>query len=253
MQVWELALETFLSEWKDKDFVIGAILTGSFATNNNTENSDIDVHLILSEEITWRERGNKYINGFLIEYFANPVVQLKKYMEEDYHQGIRTDANMFVTGKILFDKNDVVAKLKELAQSYISKPFEPVNNISLELMKYRLFDEFENIKDNYETESFNYYYYIFLEMLLMTYKNYLGAELPSNSKIYKFFTSETFRARYNLKPFPDPEFVKSYLEGITLSDKSEKYALLEKLTQYTLAKMGGFKIDGWKINTPVEE
>jgi len=69
---WQLALEKFLKEWKEKDFVEGALLTGSYAIGMETKYSDVDVYIILSDSVEWRERGNKVIDGVLIEYFANP-------------------------------------------------------------------------------------------------------------------------------------------------------------------------------------
>lgn len=247
MENWEIALNSFLEEWKGKDFVLGAVLTGSYATNNNTINSDIDVHIVLDDSIDWRERGNKIVNGFLIEYFANPIKQIKKYMLDDYLSMIKTDANMYSNGKIIFDKNGIVSKIQEEAKIELAKDFEVINNVSLELMKYHLFDEFENLKDNYENESFDYYYYLYLDQILNNYKTYLGAELPSKSKIFKFFTSEIFRKQYNLKKFPDDNFISLYLEAIKEENKPNKYQLVTLLKDYVLEKMGGFNIDGWKL------
>ena len=39
MNKWELAIEKFLDEYKNEDYFLGAILTGSYATGNNDQNS----------------------------------------------------------------------------------------------------------------------------------------------------------------------------------------------------------------------
>lgn len=78
MKPWEDALNKFLASWKEQKDVIGAIVCGSFITGLPTERSDIDLHIILSDEVDWRERGNQYVDGFLIEYFVNPPRQNKE-------------------------------------------------------------------------------------------------------------------------------------------------------------------------------
>lgn len=35
MNKWKLAIEKFLDEYKNEDYFLGAILTGSYATGNN--------------------------------------------------------------------------------------------------------------------------------------------------------------------------------------------------------------------------
>ena len=49
MKNWKEVLEKFVSEYKDKDYVIEAVLCGSYATGNYTKRSDIDVHIITKE------------------------------------------------------------------------------------------------------------------------------------------------------------------------------------------------------------
>ena len=46
LEKWKRALSLFLEEYEDNDDVIGALLCGSYASGNETNNSDIDVHLI---------------------------------------------------------------------------------------------------------------------------------------------------------------------------------------------------------------
>ena len=94
-----IALEKFLSDWKDKDKIIGVLVCGSFVTGGASKHSDIDVQIILDNEVTWRERGNKIVDGFLIEYFANPLYRYEGYFEEDYSRNRTVTAHMFATGK----------------------------------------------------------------------------------------------------------------------------------------------------------
>ena len=42
-------IASFLQDYKNEDYFIGAILTGSYATGNNDINSDIDIFIITKE------------------------------------------------------------------------------------------------------------------------------------------------------------------------------------------------------------
>ena len=54
MEKWQLALEKFLDEYKNEDYFVGALLTGSYATGNYDNNSDIDVYIVTTNETKWR-------------------------------------------------------------------------------------------------------------------------------------------------------------------------------------------------------
>ena len=83
MKDWETALDKFLVSWKVRKEVTGVLVCGSFVTGKPAPHSDIDLHIVLSESVLWRERGNKIVDGFLIEYFANPPRQIREYFKED--------------------------------------------------------------------------------------------------------------------------------------------------------------------------
>jgi DNA modification methylase len=110
MEKWEIATEKFLKKWKNKKEVVGAVLCGSYITGNPSKHSDLDIQILLDKQIIWRERGNKYVDGFLIEYFANPLPQNLEYYQSDYQRRKKAHIHMFLTGKILFDKNGDVKK-----------------------------------------------------------------------------------------------------------------------------------------------
>ena len=131
MKKWEKVLYRFLEEYKNEAYVIGAILGGSYATGNYTINSDIDIHII-TKNVDWKERGNKIINGIMIEYFINPISELYNYMEDDHiRRKHMSTASMIGYGKIIFDKTGEVLRLKDDALKYYDKEFlEPdINEI----------------------------------------------------------------------------------------------------------------------------
>lgn len=254
MEAWEQALDKFLSVWKKRKYVLGAMATGSYVSGRATKYSDIDVHIILSDKVEWRERGNKIVDGFLIEYFANPVRRLKGYSEEDYAENARTNARMFCTGKIIFDKTGAVAKLQKDAKEEMKRKFRKPDNIWTELAKYKLWDNLDTLKDLRDKKSpdFEYVFYLALEAAIRTYSKYIRAEVPPPFRLHLLLTDEGFRRDYKFEEFPDRKFSELVLKCIVEKDRLVMLQNMEKLTNYVLEKMGGFKIDGWKMRTPVK-
>ena len=86
--MWKLALNEFIKPYLNDEEVEAILLVGSYAVGNQNEYSDIDVYVILNDNAEYRERGNKLVNGYLIEYFVNPI-----------HEIIDLDAEMQVMEK----------------------------------------------------------------------------------------------------------------------------------------------------------
>jgi predicted nucleotidyltransferase len=254
MKTWEDSLNTFLKTWQNKKEVIGALLCGSHVTGTATKFSDIDIHIILSDKVNWRERGNKVVDGHLIEYFANPAKQIRKYFEENYKNNSRSDARMFTVGKILFDKKGEAKKLQEEAKKQIKRAFKKPTKLQIEFAKYSLWDNLDNLKDLADQNSPNYkiFYYINLQNAIRTYGKFLGVEVCATTKLSKFLNDDDFKKRYSIEGFKDKKFVA--LANACLVDDSLAKSLknTEKLIGYVQQKMGGFNIDGWKVRTKVD-
>ncbi len=60
------------------------------------------------------------------------------------------------------------------------------------------------------------------------------------------------QADYKFEEFPDREFSGLVLKCVGEKDKKLMLSDMKKLTNYILEKTGGFKIDGWKMRTPVK-
>lgn len=251
--MWEKALVKFLESWEQEEYVIAAVATGSYVVGNNTYKSDIDVHIILADEVDWRERGNKYVDGYLIEYFANPIKQIYQYLDEGLKDGDRIDANMFTIGKVIFDKSGVTTDLKMRAKDDLLKPFKELDQATLEITRYLIWDYFEEVEECYKTESpnYNYLYYLYLQKLLDGYARYLRTPLPGNYKVYKFFKDEGYRRKYGISDFPDNEFKVKFLKCLEHKDRVDGYNEIHALKDYVLGKMGGFEVDGWKFKSPL--
>jgi predicted nucleotidyltransferase len=246
MKNWKTAVDMFLRGWKEKDKVIAAMVCGSYVTGDPTKHSDIDLHLILTEDIDWVERGNEVVDGILIEYFANPARQIESYFKGDYEDNSYTSPTMFLTGEVIFDKEGIIEKLKLLAKSYRERKFPVPKTTSLELMKYHIWDVLDNVQDNYQIENpdFYYLYYYALHFIYETYAKYLQYPISEASRVYDTLTKENTRKKYLLQPFPDKEFVNLFRKAIKIEDKKKMMKEIESLINYTLKEMGGFNIDG---------
>ncbi|NJD99701.1 nucleotidyltransferase [Thermococcus sp. LS1] len=244
---WKLALEQFIEDWKIKDFVEAALLTGSYAVGLQTKYSEVDVYIVLSDDVEWRERGNVVINGTLIEYFANPVRQIRHYFEEEFAQNSRATARIIVIGKVLFDRTGIAEVLKAEALEYMKRPFERPDETWVEVAKYSLWDMLDSLKDAEDRNdpSSGYLYHLALSRALEVYSKFLGVEIPPVSKAYRLFRDERFRKAYMFEEFPDREFVELFLNALERS-KAEN---LERVITHIFEKMGGFDIDGWRLRT----
>ena len=254
MEKWEKALNVFLESWKERDDVIGAIVCGSYVTGNPSLHSDIDVHIILSDDAQWRERGNTIVDGYLIEYFANSPKQIKKYFEEDYKSLTPHSMVQFLTGKIIFDNYNEVIKLKNEARIWFNKEYNELDDISVEMIKYYLWDTLDNLLDCYEQNrlDFEFVYYNSLKILFEEYSRYLRTEIIPFYQISRYISDPYFIKKYLTASFPDEYFANEFLHSLNNNEKEEQIKLFAKLTNYVLDKMGGFNIDGWKLKSLAE-
>ena len=189
------------------------------------------------------------IDDFLIEYFVNPPQQLKKYNEEDFKNFCRTDVRMYATGKILFDKTGTMKKLQDEAKNLLKKEFKKQAKSVIEMNKYELWDELNNLKDLQEEKSqhFDYVYFLLLDNTLQVYKKFLKAETSAPSKLLKFLTDKDFSKRYKIAEFPDKKFVEKFVKCIN----KKNFQNIESLINYTLEAMEGFNINGWRLKSRI--
>ena len=246
---WKRALEKFTGEWSERDFVEAALLTGSYALGLQTPRSDVDVYIILSDNVNWRERGDVLVDGFLIEYFANPVRQVRWYFEDEHSRNKRNTARIILIGKVLFDKTGIIEILRTEAKKYMEKPFPEPDPVKVELAKYVLWDALNSLKESGEMQApgYTYLYQLTLKEALESYARFLRTEIPPASKVYRLFSDETFRKAYLFPDFPDAEFVALFLRAMEEVRTENAGALIN----HVLEKMGGFNIDGWKLRTGI--
>ncbi|MHA0858380.1 nucleotidyltransferase domain-containing protein [Paenibacillus sp. CMAA1364] len=253
MKPWEVALDLFLENWKNKEEVIGILVCGSYITGNPSKRSDIDVHIILSDDHNWRERGNQYVKGFLIEYFVNPPQQIRSYFKADYYGRSTMSMVQFLTGRIVLDKSGIVEQLVEDAKGWKSKPYTDLDKTIVEITKYGLWDALDNLLDCYEEGriDFEFVYNSSLLNLYNVYCSILNIEKVPSYHISRYLTEPLYLKKYLKQPFPDSLFGQLYIEAMKVTGHDEMISIFRKLTEYVFDQSGGFNIDGWRFRSEI--
>jgi hypothetical protein len=250
---YERVVEKFMESWSHMKETEAVIICGSYVTGRPSKHSDIDLQIILSDKINWRERGNKIIDGMLIEYFCNPKKQIKKYFVKEFNGRLQHTAHMIFTGKILFDKNGLGKKLKIEAGKYLSRKYSRADKDKIEQMKYHFWDMQDNLEEIYENgEGFDFGYYVYLKKIFDDYSEAIGySDVPTN-KILKFLSSEEDRKKYMVEDFPDKEFREMMLKALKEKKKEKMMVIFREINEYVIRKLGGFELDGWKFKSKLK-
>jgi|HigsolmetaAR203D_1030402.scaffolds.fasta_scaffold03493_5 predicted nucleotidyltransferase len=253
MRHWEDALRKFLAEWLKREDVIGALVCGSHVTGSPSPRSDIDVHIVLTDDSDWRERGNRYVDGFLIEYFANPPRQIRAYFEEDFRDRRTMSHVQFMTGRALFDPHGVVEQLRREAREWKAKTYDEIAPSLIELKKYGLWDAYDNLSDCFESgrRDFDFVYYQSLYLVFDEYCAILNIESIPFYQVTRYLTDPSYLSKYLKSPFPDPAFARLFMAAVEERDRGKKPEAFRLLVEHVFRKTGGFDIDGWKVRTPV--
>lgn len=254
MQPWEIAVEQFLFTWNENADVVGALVCGSYITGEPTNRSDIDIHIVLSDEANWRERGNCIINGLVIEYFSNPPQQIRYYFEEDFNEHRTMAMVQFITGKVLFDRTGNIEQLKLEALDWKAKSYETLSPSLIEMKKYSLWDAYDNLLDCLEQKrsDFSFVYYNSLCNLFDMYCSVLQLEHIPHYQISRYLTEDSYLRKYLKHPFPDQQFSIMFIEALNADNTDKMIHCYNNMTEYVLKETGGFNIDGWKLRSNLQ-
>jgi hypothetical protein len=227
-----------------------AILTGSYAQENQIKYSDIDIFIVSSDKLNCREQGYKIISNYVIDYFINPPKIILKEIEE---YKFMATALIISNGKIIFDKTGIVERLKEKAHEIIKRPIEPISNFEIEMIKYDTNYNYEQLSRAYEydTNEFLFLYYIYLENIIYSFGKYRGITLPRRTKIYQYILDEGYCVHKDLNKINDNNFLKILKRCMKNDENGIMYNNITELKDYLLNFVGGFNKDGWKIRDEI--
>lgn len=254
MEKWEKALNKFLERYENEDYYEGAIACGSYVSGNNNEFSDIDVHIVLKRGNEWRERGNLEVDGFSIEYFANPVNKYESYLEEEKTDRGNHTTKMFAQGKIVRDKNGEVKRLKEEAIKLENVELPNISEFELLTSKYGCWDKYDELKVIYyeKRDSFYLAYYELYKRLITLHGKVKKLREFSLTKLDKLLDSKLFRDNYGISKFYD-EYDTCLIRKSMVMDTREK--MMENITEfynYVMEVSGGFDINKFVLRSEVK-
>lgn len=254
MEKWQLAIEKFLNEYKNEDYFLGAILTGSYATGNNDKNSDIDIYIVTKNDTEWRERGNKNIDDFLIEYFINPKKKILSYMEkelQDYHM---STTMIFVNAKILYDNDGSVQELINIAKNNANlSDLGNLDNFKYKMNCYSVWDGFDELESKYNKhQDIDFSYYIFLQRVIDAY--FYNKQIPSIplNKIEIILKDIEYREKYNVRKMPNQEFIIRIIKCLDEKDYDKKFEYAKDLYNYFLNQFNDFDINNLVVRSSAE-
>jgi predicted nucleotidyltransferase len=136
------ALDSFVAPWMVRKGVVGVLLCGSAARGRFDRNSDLDVHIVL-DRAARRTRGNVRVNGVEVEYFLNPVAQIRAYLRDEKE---RHTAHMFATGVVLRD-SPAMRRLVARARAVLRSAWPRPTRTRRELDRYVLDDHRKDLED----------------------------------------------------------------------------------------------------------
>lgn len=253
MDNWKKALNKFLQRYVDEAFFEGALLCGSYASGNQDEYSDIDVHIVTANTETRRERGNCRVDGYMVEYFINPAYQIERYLDDDWKNGTNCNACMFSCGKILYDRHGEMKRLRELAGIYLNKRFQEMDEYKRKMAFYYVWDDLDEItsmqKKGLRTDI------VYNQALLRLVKLYCAYhKIPQivPSKLERILSDQAYAERYGFEAKLPAEFSQAVLACIR-SRPEEGEKNLRRLYEFVVSACGGFEINGFKLNSLAEK
>ena len=254
MEQWELAARDFIESCPFKNEIECVFLTGSHATKNADEFSDIDLYIVLNDAVTWRERGNKRVNGLLVEYFANPMRQIKKYIDASYDSVSLIEVNMIRNGIILFDRNAAASELIAYCEQKTQSPFPQMSEFSAKMGLYHLWNSFDELQrsDTRQTPDLPMQFFRFMQDSLELYSRFIGSPVPTYHHLYRWLTEDAYHKNYGLADYKDQEFLNLIKSAFECKNPDAMFDLAKTVYTYVSGNMGGFDIEDFVLHSPCD-
>jgi len=249
MEKWEVVARNFIDSCRFGNDIESVFLTGSYASGNADEFSDIDLYIVLNDEVKYRERGNKRVDGFLIEYFANPLRQVKKYIDDSYPNVQLTEVSMILNGIVIFDKNAVSDEIIDYCKQKTRSDFPKMNEFSMKTGLYHLWNNYDELNRAYSNQSpdFTMQFYQFIQSAFDMYSRYLCSPVPNYHNLYKWLTNDEYFKKYGLPIYKDKEFLGMIKSSLECKNTDIMLDMSKVLYAHIVNNMGGFDIDDFVL------
>jgi predicted nucleotidyltransferase len=233
---FDKALKIFVDKHKKNPNILAVLVSGSYIHSTPDKNSDLDVYVLL-EKAKMRERGNTWINGVEIEYFINPVNQVRYYFKTEIPH---YTAHMFANSKILYQKNKTIDHLIKEAKFILKKKLPAMKKMDLEFARYSIDDTQKDLEDVYLKKD------IFAFSLIAN--NLLQECLDLFFKHHRISKEKSKRLQEHLKSI-DKNFEKLYTSALIEKDIDKQYKNINNLVNYTEKLIGGKRPKEWILRS----
>ena len=222
----------------NNEHVLGILFYGSYLTGLNTDNSDIDLHIIFdNEDHNHLIRGNKIVDGTRIEYFEKPLEDIYQTVNEDYMNQNNATLTIFGTSKIIYAKDNQLKQLQEYVINKFSNPLPPLSDDEAKEQVSILNNRMEKLEKYAETNNphFEHLYHLTIDKIRRFYHNLMGIPRIETSKGFRLYTDEKYRNAFCINKIPEQIFIEIYFKLVsdTSLDKIQKYNLLNKMYEFT--------------------
>ena len=124
--------------------VAGLVAAGSIIRGTPNDTSDFDLYVINAQP--QRQLIHRIFNGVPVQFFVNPVHQVRRFFADERADGGPSTAHMLATGFIMLDRDGVVAELRQEAQAILQSS-ATVSPQALMMARYHALDHYQNALD----------------------------------------------------------------------------------------------------------
>lgn len=236
---FDLALKKFVNRYKKNPRVIAILVSGSYIHSKPDKNSDLDVYIVLDKP-KFRERGNTWINGVEIEYFINPVKQIRHYFKTEVGTKAPCTAHMFANSIVLYQKDDIVNQIIKEAKKLTKKPMKKMSKMDVEFAKYFIDDFEKDLEDVYLKKDEFAFNQVSFEVLDKALNLFFSIKRVPKEKSKRLF-AQMERL--------DSKFSELYKDSLLEKDMSKKYNKIRKLVRHIEHNLGGKRPKEWKLKS----
>ena len=220
----------------NNEHVLGVFFYGSYLTGLNTDNSDIDLHIIFdNEDPNHLIRGNKIVDGTRVEYFEKPINDIYLEIENGYLNQNNASFAIIGKGTIVFERDNKLSLLQQYALNRFSTSMPCLSEddvreqVSIINNKMEKLERFAINND----PKFEHLYHLTIDKIRKFYHKSIGISKIPTSKVYKIYTDENYRNSV-YKENPELEFVNMYLNLITTNcvDKLQRLEMIKEFYNY---------------------
>lgn len=236
---FDIALSRFVEKHKKNDNVIGILVSGSYIHSKPDKNSDLDVFVVLRDSMM-RERGNTWIEGIEVEYFMNPVKQIRHYFKTEVGDKAPCTAHMFANSIILYDKGDIVNSLISEAKKIIKAPTKKLTSMQIELAKYFIDDMEKDLEDTYMKRDKFAFNQVANKLLDRSLKIFMQVK-----RVHREKSKRLFEQLNQL----DKRFARLYHDSMVERDIEKRYDIIRELIRYIEHNLGGKRSKEWRLRS----